>query len=71
MLPTPIPRLTSCISPTSKDKAMGAPEVSEGHRGNAALLEWGKGLCSTEMILWSKEGWQQWQSCSDAGDTQA
>lgn len=37
-LPATVPRLTSCISPASRDKAVGAPEVSEGHEGDVASL---------------------------------
>lgn len=44
-LPATIPRLTSRISPASRDKAMRAPEVSEGHGagGDVASLGWGEG----------------------------
>ena len=43
MLPATVPRLTSHISPASRDKATGAPEVSEGHGRDVASLGWGKG----------------------------
>lgn len=69
MLPATIPRLTSRVSPASRDKAVGAPEVSEGHgAGGEMQHRWGggKGPCLTEMILWGTEGWGWRESCNDA-----
>lgn len=66
-LPAAIPRLTSRISPASRDKAMRAPEVSEGHGGMQRHWDGGKGLCLREMILWGKEGQQGRKPCNDAG----
>lgn len=45
------------ISPASRDKAVGASEVSEGHRGMRCRCGGGKGLWLTEMIPWGREGW--------------
>ncbi|XP_071422686.1 eukaryotic translation initiation factor 4E type 2 isoform X1 [Pithys albifrons albifrons] len=52
--------------PCQQGQNQGAPEVTEGHGGDAALLGWGKGLCRTEMIPWGKEGWWGRESCADA-----